>query len=406
MKSKNTIIMTVALVGIILVVAIRYLGLTNGSVTEVQDEQVEETPEIGHGEDEEIHLQPEQIEKLGIQVDGVKVGNVRAIINRPATITFDLDRVAKVGPRITAKVVRVNKDLGDLVDKGEKIAVMSSVQLGKAKARYLTVRARVETERASYEREKKLYAKRISSEADMLEAQARYREAEAKLEAAREALRLYGLSPEEIEAVQSSGGQSLSYYRLTSPIKGIIQRRDLAPGDTVEPDKTPIYVVDTQQMWVMVDAFERDVPLLTLGQEMELTVRSLPGHTFRGTVDWVSLELEENTRTVRVRAIVNNPEQILRAGMFGTARIHTGKVGKTPMVPVDAVQTVGEEKVVFVPGDEDGSFQPVQVTLGEESDGWVEIAAGLELGARVVIGGAFHLKSALTAVGRGAGHGH
>ncbi|MFQ5906608.1 MAG: efflux RND transporter periplasmic adaptor subunit, partial [bacterium] len=193
---------------------------------------------------------------------------------------------------------------------------------------------------------------------------------------------------------------------LKSPLKGVIQRRDLSPGDTVGSDETPITVVNTCRMWVMVDAFERDIPLLQLGQKIELNVRSIPGRTFRGAVDWISRELEKETRTVQIRAIIENPEHILRAGMFGTALIHTAKLAEATIVPVDAVQTVEEKNVIFVPGDEEGSFKPVPVTLGEESDGWVEIVSGLKPGVPVVTAGAFHLKAAVTAGKRSAAHGH
>lgn len=360
--------------------------------------------DAGEDDEEKVHLKPEQIGRLGIRVERVKAGSARATIARPATVGFDLDRVARVGPRITSKVVRVTKDLGALVKKGDVVAVMNSVELGLARTRYLAARARFETEQANSERQKKLHAKGISSEASMLEATARFREAEATLQGAWETLRLYGFSPKEIELVQAGGKQPLSSYYLKSPIDGVVQRRDLAPGDTVERNETPVHVVDTSRVWVMVDTFERDAPHLAPGQEIELNVRSLPGRTIRGKIDWISQELEKDTRTLQARAVVENPDRTLRAGMFGTARIYTEETAATALVPVDAVQTVGDQKVVFVPDDEAGSFKPVPVTLGEESDGLVEIESGVEPGEQVVTAGAFSLKAALTARSRSAGH--
>ncbi|MFQ5684128.1 MAG: efflux RND transporter periplasmic adaptor subunit [Candidatus Binatia bacterium] len=349
-----------------------------------------------------VHLKPEQIERLGIRVGRLKAGSARATITRPATVAFDLDRIARVGPLITAKVVRVTKDLGDIVKRGEVVAVMESVQLGLARTRYLATRARLETERANYEREKILYAKHIASEASMLEARARFREAQANLEAARETLRVYGLSREEIEEVQPEGKTPLSYYYLRSPMDGMIQRRELAAGETIEPSETPVLVVDTSRVWIMVDAFESEAPLVKVGQKIELTVHSLPGRTFRGRINWVSRELEKKTRTLRARAVVKNPGRVLRAGVFGHARIYTGQSGNAALAPVDAVQTIGKEKIVFVPGKKAGRFEPVPVILGAESDGMVEIVSGVKPGDRIVTGGAFSLKSALTASSRSA----
>ena len=404
-NNKVKFISAVGIAAIIAFIVIQFSCKEESTLPEKQDNG--ET-EVLNNEDHDggVHLEPEQVKVLGIRVEPLKKGHVRAIISRPATVSFDLDRLAKIGPRITAKVVKVIKDIGDRVEVGETVAIMSSVELGKAKAQYLTAKARVETELKTYEREKTLYEKRISSEASMLEAQARYLEARAELDSAREALRLYGLSQKEIDEVHIMNDQPLSYFPLKSSIKGVIQRRDISPGDTVSSDETPIIVVDTQKMWVMVDAFERDIPLLQLGQKIELKVRSIPGRTFSGIVDWISRELEKETRTVQIRAVIDNPDQVLRAGMFGTALIHTAKAEQSTIVPVDAVQTVEEKKVIFIPGDKQGSFKPVQITLGEESDGWVEIVSELKPGMPVVTAGAFHLKAALTASERNAAHGH
>jgi len=99
---------------------------------------------------------------------------------------------------------------------------------------------------------------------------------------------------------------------------------------------------------------------------------------------------------------VDNPERLLRAGMFGTARIGVGGGSITAMAPVDAIQTLDGKKVVFMVGDEGGAFMPVPVTLGEESDGFVEILSGALPGQQVVTEGAFSLKSALEAGGANA----
>jgi cobalt-zinc-cadmium efflux system membrane fusion protein len=92
--------------------------------------------------------------------------------------------------------------------------------------------------------------------------------------------------------------------------------------------------------------------------------------------------------------------------MFGKARISTAESLNTALIPIDAVQTIEGKKMVFVPGEEPGSFKPVPVVLGAENDGMVEIASGIQPGEPAVIAGAFDLKSALTATSRSASHGH
>ena len=358
------------------------------------------------GAHDEVHLSEAQRQRLQLRVVRAERGSAEAVIKLPASVAFDADRIAKIGPRMQAKVIRVTKDLGERVAAGEAVVLMDSVALGKAKARYLTTRARLETERANYVREKKLAAQQITSEAALLEARARYREAQAALNAATEVLRLHGLSRSEIEGIEAGGRMPFSRHELTSPITGVVQQREVTPGQTVGSEETPIHVVDTRKMWIMIEAYERNIPMLTVGQKVQMTVRALPEQDFEGRIDWISRALDPESRTLRVRAVVDNPDGLLRAGMFGTAQIRTRGDGRAALLPVDAVQTIEGRPTVFVPGEKGNVFRAVPVVLGEESGDRVEVVSGLQPGDRVVVAGAFDLKSAMTAGSRSAAHGH
>jgi cobalt-zinc-cadmium efflux system membrane fusion protein len=386
-------------------------GKNESSQHQSESHQNEAKTEQSHSPSEEkhqgeVHLNEQQMNSLGVKVDTLSGGSAQSTVTRPASLSFDLDQVAKVGPRIEAKVVKVLKDLGDKVKEDEPIALMSSVELGKIKAEYLELKAKLKTEKAHFEREKALYEQNISSRAEYLEAEAHVQEAQARLNASQEALRLYGLTTKDVKNIEAGNEQPLSYFYITSPLSGVIQERALSPGQTISPNETPIHVVDLSKLWVMIDTYEQDIALLNEGQPIELSVRSIPGQTFQGVIDWISYSLEKETRTMPVRAIVANPDGQLRAGMFGKARISTAESLNTALIPIDAVQTIEGKKMVFVPGDEPGSFKPVPVNKGAENEGMVEIASGIQPGEPAVIAGAFDLKSALTATSRSASHGH
>lgn len=360
----------------------------------------------GEGAARAVELTEEQMQRLGIAVDSVRGGSAASVIERPATVLFDPDRAAQVGPRVEGQVVRVTADLGERVRRGETLAILSSVELGRARSAYQTAQARLKTRRRTYEREEQLRADSISSEADLLEAQAQFEEAQAEAEAGREALRLYGLSGEEIDS-QDNHGEPLSHFHVRSPIGGVVQEREASPGETVGPQDTPFHVADPSRLWAMIDAYERDARALEEGQLVTLTVRSRPGEAFEGTIDFVAYALDEESRTLRARAVVENRDGLLRAGMYGTAAIRTDAEVQRALVPSDAVQTIGAEQVVFVPGETAGHFRAVTVQTGEESQGGMtEILAGLVPGDRAVTEGAFDLKAALTAAGRSAAHSH
>jgi cobalt-zinc-cadmium efflux system membrane fusion protein len=354
----------------------------------------------------EIHLTENQRKRLDIQVKPAPAGSATALLQAPATVRFDADRVARLGPLLEAKVVEVRKDLGDAVGKGETVAVFDSVELGSAKARYLTAQARYGATLAEYQRDQKLADQQITSESELLKSKSEFLQAKAERDGTRAELRLYGLSDQQIARISGNSGTPLSRYSLPSPIAGTVQRRDLVPGQTVSAQETPIHIINSEQMWLMIEVYERDMARVKKGQELTLNVRALPGQSFTGITDWISSELDEQARTVRVRAVLPNEDGALRAGMFGTASIQTASEQRYALVPVDAVQTVDDEQVVFVPGDEEGAFRAVEVRTGEEGGGQIEILTGLQPGDAVVAQGAFDLNSALSAGSRSAEHSH
>ena len=375
-----------------------------------------------------VHLTADQRGRLSVQLDTLSGGSASSGLKRPAALKFNPDQVARTGPRVNAKVERVLVDLGDRVQQGQAVAVMNSMKLGEAKSDYLTAKARLETARATYEREKKLRKEGISSEAELLQARSEFQEVKSEVEAAAETLRLYGLSNSAIQNIEAGGGGDASQFVLRSPISGRVEERDLSPGQSVSRSETPIHVADASTMWAMIDAYERDLTALEEGQDVVLDVRGLDGQTFRGQIDFISAQLDEESRTVKARAVIQNKNHQLRAGMFGTARIEAGSGWSSSegaasavsdsagaaaasagnaMIPTDAVQQVNGESVVFVPGEEEGAYrvQPVQ-TGAETEGGMVTITSGLAPGDVAVTQGAFDLKSALTASGRSAAHSH
>ncbi|MES1948822.1 cation efflux family protein [Salinisphaera sp. C84B14] len=362
-----------------------------------------------------VELNAEQREALDIRVAPAGGTDPGAAIQAPATVEFDADRVARVGPRLQAKVVSVAVDLGARVEAGDTLAVLDSVALGKEKAAYLTATARYRTRQAAYARDRNLAADQIVSESDLAETRAAYEQARAERRAERAELRLYGLDKAAIDAIDDSADVPLSRMTLIAPRAGVVARRDLVAGQTLNANETPIHIVDNTRMWLMIDAAEQALSYLEEGQSVRFDVRPFPDARFTGRVDWISPRLDAQTRTVQVRAIVDNPDGLLRAGMFATATIAAGQ-GDAPdsiasgsrhtQVPIDAVQQIGARQGVFVPGEGEGVFVFTPVTTGREGSGQVEISSGVSVGQPLVVAGAFDLKAALTAAGRSATHSH
>ncbi|MCZ6871616.1 MAG: efflux RND transporter periplasmic adaptor subunit [Gammaproteobacteria bacterium] len=305
------------------------------------------------------------------------------------------------------------------------------VRVGDAKSRLLQAHAALELARSTLAREQTLLDKKISSEQSFEQAKSNSASAEAGFHATREAvafdnerdrlaamrtlkvakseldavareLQILGLSDSQLAVLGSESGAALSRYELRSPAAGRIVQRRAVVGEFVEQRDALYTVTDLSTMWLMMDLRERDLALVRVGLPVLFTVDGLPGHAFDGIVSWISNTVDDRTRTVKVRANVPNERGLLRANMFGLARIIVHDNDEVVSIPSEAVQTDGCCQLVFVKQDET-LFEPRKVSLGASADGYVEILAGLASGESVVTVGSFLMKTEILKSNIGAG---
>lgn len=266
-------------------------------------------------------------------------------------------------------------------------------------------------------------------------------------QAAREKLRLWGLLPEQIDAVLARGAAEDS-FDLRSPISGVVVEQNVNEGDYLETGQPLFRIVDLSQLWLRLDAFESDLAWLRYGQRVEFTVESYPGRVFDGRIIFIEPELNRETRTVSVRVNVPNPDGRLKPGMFarGVVRAYLGAEGEvlaselagkwiSPMhpeivkeepgscdvcgmplvpaeelgyvplreeappllVPASAVLRTGKRAVVYVelPDTERPTFEGREIVLGPRAGDVYLVEDGLNAGDHVVTNGAFKIDSAL-----------
>ncbi len=308
---------------------------------------------------------------------------------------------------------------------------LTEVRVGDAKSRLLQAHAALELARSTLKREEALFDKKISSEQSFETARSNMASAEAGFHAMREAvafdnerdhlaamrtlkvakseldavareLHILGLNDSQLAAIGSESGVALSRYELRSPAAGRVIERRAVVGEVVEQRDALYTVADLSTMWVMMDLRERDVTLVRVGLPVLFTVDGLPGHAFDGIVSWISNTVNDRTRTIKVRANIPNKRRLLRANMFGLARIIVHDNDEVVSIPNEAVQTDGCCQLVFVKQDET-LFTPRKVSLGASANGHVEILAGLALGESVVTVGSFLMKTEILKSNIGAG---
>ena len=339
----------------------------------------------------EIHNPAAQAE---IKIAPVRKKSLIRNVTATAMIEPEPSMVARVAPRIQARVVRLIAEPGQAVNPGDPLVVLSSIELGKAKTNYLKAKSLELIASQHLEREQKLYADKIASKKDVLNARGEYDTALAELLASREFLR--SLIPEtDIEKITWSNEQSrpLSEFTLISPIAGTLVKRELTPGSIIQDDADVLTVMNLDRIRVLVDVFEHDLARMRIGAPAIVTVEAYPNERFTGTVTAIADTVDRATRTVRARIDVPNPGHRLKPGMFANAEITTaGKGGSVLSVPESAVFDIDGRQSVFVALD-DNRFAVTSVEVGETSDGDAQILAGLHEGQRIVAQGGLRMKA-------------
>jgi len=343
-----------------------------------------------------VHITKEAIERSGIRVAEVLAVPAAGGIEVPAEVQADPDRLAHVSSLVSGQIARVQVSIGDRVKVGQKLAVIRSVALGEARAQAARAHANVEVAEANFRRQQELQREGIGAERQFLEAQAELRRAQAEQSAAERALEVYGR------------GGSGSEVTIKSPIAGRVIGRHATVGEVVAPSDTLFEITDITRVWVIGRVYQQNAGQVREGAPAVLTLQTLRGRTFTGNLDYVAPSLDERTRTLPVRVVFDNPDAALRPGLFGTLSISPNDVGGATVAAVStgAVQRLGGETVVFIPGDEEGKFRAVPVVTASHSGDLVRIQSGIQPGDRYVAGGAFVLKSELSRSELGEGHAH
>ncbi len=350
----------------------------------------------GHDRSRTVELTEKAESRYELQTRQARGGSLADRVSAPAKVEHSPARKLHVTPLVRGRVSELHVTVGDRVEEGDPLAVMRSIELGRARAAVESAQSALEVARSNFERVETLEADGIVSERRFLEAKSEFESAKADLQAARSELETYGV-----------GGGSGPHYTLTSEIDGRVIEQHVSEGEVKGPSASMLVVADNTPVWVVGRVYERDIPKVERGMDASVTLESYPSRSWRGEVDWVADTVDEETRNLQVRVELPNDEGRLRPGMFGAVHLEAEQTDEVALVPVGAVQRIHEgRQVVVVPGDEPRHYRATPVETGEEGDGMVEIGSGLQPGDEFVTKGAFDLRATLTAASRSGGHHH
>jgi cobalt-zinc-cadmium efflux system membrane fusion protein len=304
-------------------------------------------------------------------------------------LTVDQREYAEVSTPVAARATRLMVNAGDTVRAGQPLAELTSPELGRQRAEYLSASARLKLADAALERKRGLAAEKIVPLREVQEAESAAGEARAAVRASRAAIAAFGVEPPADE----SDGATSSTFLLHSPVSGSVIERTAVIGPMLDPASPAFRIGNLSTLWLTVHAFERDAVRIREAVSARVSFAALPGQDFDGTVATVGRYVDRESRTVPVRIDVGNRGNVLRPGMSATATLPVGATGSAILtVPVTSVQRVRNEWCVFLPKDAN-HFEIRRIGRGRDLGTEVEVLSGLKAGDTVVVDGAFVLKA-------------
>jgi len=348
----------------------------------------------GHDHDEEdpIRLTPAVMQEFGIEVRVATGGSIGRTVRLPGEVVYNTDRIAHVSPMVAGRVQQVDVSVGDRVESGQIMAVLTSRELAAARSDYLAAVAKLELARDNLRREKRLLSDKVGTKRAAAAARQAYREADIERNQAVNALFALGNSREQVVQITALDDKDFSAYQLRAPLSGIVTQRHITIGEVIgqETADAPFVVADLSSVWVNLTVYQRDLAQVRAG--MPVTIQFSGGiPQAQSTVAFVSPALDETTRTATARVVLENPHADWRPGLFVSGLIETDRETAAVVVPNSALTELDGETVVFV--QTDGGFEPRKVRQGRATPGAVEIIDGLAEGERYAANNVLALKA-------------
>ncbi|MDB6017874.1 MAG: Efflux transporter, family, subunit [Pedosphaera sp.] len=333
-------------------------------------------------------------EKGSIAVEEVNL-RTNAVTRLTGRLTWNDNTTVRIFSPVAGHVETILADVGRSVAEGDPLARIASPDFGQVQADARRAAGDLQLAERALARVRELHEHGAAARKDVESAEADYTRAVSEKDRTVARLTLYG----------GADGSFDQMFSLKAPLPGVIVEKNINPGQEVRSDQmlanapqlfAPLFVVtDPAKLWVQLDVTELEAPTLKSGQLLKIYSQAFPDRTFEGRLENIGSSLDPNTRTVRVRGEVANPNQLLKAEMFVTVDAVTEVSAETKSgvtVSANAVFLRDNQHYVFVE-NQPGQYERRSVKLGSEIAGQVLITDGLAVGQKVVTDGCLLLQA-------------
>lgn len=363
------------------------LALSAGQVQAAED---------GHGDHEgeeaaeAVELTADKRREAGVVIDRVALRALEETLRVPGEVVVNAYQSSRVTPRITAQVMARHVKLGDRVEIDQPLVTLSSVAMAEAQG------ALIVADR-EWQRVKSLGRAAVSER--------RYTEAQVSQQQAFATVLAYGMTQSQAAALMSAGDASKAdgSFELLAPMAGTVLSDDFIVGELIEPGRILIDISDERVVWIEAQTAPGSAPEVAAGTRARV---SLDRTTWLdGSVIQRHHNLDETTRTQKIRIEVDNRLDRLHPGQFVEVELTTGSSDPVLAVPNAALTMIDGRPTVFVLEGEN-ELHPQVIVPGPTVGGWTVVREGLSDNDPIAVTGVFHLKSLLLKSSLGEGHAH
>jgi Cu(I)/Ag(I) efflux system membrane fusion protein len=319
-----------------------------------------------------VALSPERRQLLGVRSEPVARRHLDRTIRTVGRVAMDERRLHHVHTKYEAYVEKLYVNfIGQMVRQGDHLAALYSPELVATQQEYLL----------AYRAQQRLRESGIDSVA---------KGGSDLLEAARQRLLFWDVSPEDIAALERTG-QVQRTVDLHAELPGYVLQKRAVHGMRVTPADILFDIADLSAVWILADVYESDLATVEVGMAAEVTLPYEPGRSWKGTVAFVNPIVEPGTRTVKVRIEVANADYALKPDMFADVVLRR-ELGDALFVPESAVLKPGDRQLVFLDLG-DGRLEPREIQTGARVEGGYAVLSGLAEGDKVVTSANFLIDS-------------
>jgi cobalt-zinc-cadmium efflux system membrane fusion protein len=313
------------------------------------------------------------------------------------SIDFNENLAVQVFSPYQGKIIAAYAEVGDQVKKGQTLFTIESPDLIQADSNLIAAAGVLDLTTRALERAKQLYEVQGIAEKDLQQAISDQQTAEGALKAGRDAVRVFGKSEQEIDAIVAKRRID-AVLVVPSPITGRVTARVAQSGLLVQPGNipAPYTVADVVTVWMLGNVSESNVKYISAGQKVNVSTMAYPGETYEGKITIVGATVDPNLHTLLIRSEIQNPRRELLPGMLANFVIRIGEPVLAPAVPPESVVREGDGTMTVWVTTDRHRFTQRKITLGMQRDGYDQVIDGLKQGEMVVTDGAVFLDSMLT----------